>query len=139
MKLNNNGWGLRVMIVFSCLFIFCLLIATIWSARMGLMNKQPIVEQANGKKVDIDEEENASYTDLEEKLKNSAQTYVSMEKINITSSIKIKYYELISKGYIDSLYDSNNKDCTGYVEVHGTDELSFEPFIKCESYETIGY
>lgn len=128
MKLNKSGWGLKEMLVLSGILILFLFIAiyfiyTMYNSLDGDLNK-------------------SYYEELEQKLENQAQVFVTdyyneeltSEKLTITRNI-LKSYNLD----ID-LVDTNNDACSGYVIAYKQDSKNYiKGYIKCPNYMTDGY
>lgn len=139
MKLNNKGWGLSFLIIVGVIFLLILIFISlrIRSMTHQLKDDDKKTSKTSEKKT-ID---SSLYKSLEERLLKSGETYIVVEH-NIIDSINnyivVPYTTLKEKGYIESLADPSGKgDCAGYVLIKNDE--SVQPFIKCESYETLNY
>ncbi len=143
--MNNRGWGLNVMLVFTGILLLALIIV--------------IVEiQNNFKKLEANYEENSSQT--EESIKPTYTTYEDIEFALIKSagSYVRKYYSedflegdyitvplsvLQKEKFIGPIYDIKDETtaCTGYVGfIKQEGIIDYEPYIKCgKNYTTKGY
>lgn len=142
MKLNNNGWGLRVAIAYMSIFIFCLILAVIGINRMGFFSTEPVItgeEEKTNVPEGIDEKQ--YYEDLETSVYEAIQKYSNdfPDLLEDKNSIIININELIDKGYITSLEDADGKQCKGYVEVFQSNTINYSVYIKCSDYQTVGY
>ena len=160
-KLNNNGWGLNVMIAFTCIFIFCLLLSAFLINRIGIFGQanslNPLYSSTTTNNSNINNSnKNTSFWDtlfnsndttdygsMQVFLLSSAKRYVNdayNNQLGIDTLI-ITVSNLKSKNYITQFQDSNGRACTGYVEAsYGTNkEIEWKTFIKCKKYETVGY
>lgn len=142
MKLNNNGWGLRVAILFIMLFIFCLLFSVTMIKKWGLESNDMIIDnKSNSTEKKTDEVSDEYYVDLETSVYEAIQQYINdnpkviENKTNEVVNIK----KLISFGYLQSLTDENNKQCSGYVEITNDTAVTYNAYIKCNKYSTSGY
>ena len=79
-----------------------------------------------------------AYKKLEDKLLNTAKTYVTTKNLN-TANLKITLDELVSLEYINEIVDPFNRKnkCEGYVTVINDE---YNSYIKCgDSYKTENY
>ena len=128
MKLNNEGWGLRVELAFIIIFLLCLLIATLGLARFGVFGNN-----------NFNNNSNFSYSELENRMNEAAKRYYQNTYGNGELST-ISSYTLLSRGYISELLDENNRVCSGYTKVSKyNDTISFVSYINCPNYKTPGY
>jgi len=136
-KLNKNGWGIRAMIAFVCIFILCLILSFIGFSKAGFSSPIPFVEEMNSDKTTT----TYDYASVEQKVLAAAKTYVSLELDNKISDnhITITVSELENAGYLDPIYSENNKECSGYVDVYNLGSIEYSTYVKCGTYKTTGY
>ena len=137
--LNKRGWGITNEIVFLLIFVICLLIFFIGISRLGLFDK-PVIDNNDNNNGALKEE--YTYSELEDILVRDAKLYISdvyNNKLGLDTLI-IKVRSLKNKGYLKEYTITKYEDCSGYIEVYkGENEINYEPYIKCEKYETNGY
>lgn len=136
MKLNNSGWSMKEMIIFSSILLVFLLIAVFNIMRLyhGL---NPSTENNKGNS-NINETKKYSYEDLEEKLLDAGLDYFN-EYTNSDENVKIKTEQLIKTKLLtssDLMPEDEKKECKGYVLFENGEPFSF---IHCQNYETNGY
>ncbi len=127
-----NGWGLRFELVFIMIFLICLLIATIYLNKMGLIGNS---EKETENKVYF------SYSALENRLNESSKRYYQNNYDEFASTnVTIRSYTLISSGYMSELLDEDGNKCSGYTAVqHTEDGTTFKSYVNCPKYKTVGY
>ena len=136
--MNNNGWGLRVELLYILMFLFCLVIATIGLNRLGLLGENPDALI----KPDTEEKEVYSYEPLERKVVEAAKKYYIDNYTDSTEDIVIiRTSTLISNGYMSVLTDEKNRSCSGYAKVITSSggNVVYVSYIKCPKYTTTGY
>ena len=125
--MNNHGWGLSEMIILCCILVGFLLLVVV------LVNQlYSGLEEINIK----DNNYGYSYKEIENNLKNAAKKYY--QKNN--TLVMITTEDLLLEEYITSdklTPNESTEPCIGYVNV--IDNKTFEPYISCENYETVGY
>lgn len=84
--------------------------------------------------------QNAPYQELEETIKFKAESLIGANPSLIKElNYKITIEELNKNGY-EVTNVVNNDSCSGYVSIiQQGNVLKYEPFIKCQNYETKGY
>lgn len=129
--MNNNGWGLRVELLFIVIFLICLLVATIGLSRFGLF----------GNPSALDNNYRYSYSELESKMNDAAKRYYQNNfENNEDGIIIIKSSTLLFNGYMTNLVDENGSVCSGYTKVITNNSVSnFATYINCARYKTSGY
>lgn len=154
MHLNNHGWGMRDMIIYTCVLILFLLLAAYLI--MALYDNISIEEKPsnNSPKVEtpVEEEQKPSeiiivdyeyYKDKETSLKLATYNYLNDIKPEMTeNSIKIELNTLVEKQYIEKIFDASGaKTCEAYSKAYLNEygEYIVSPYIKCENYTTEGY
>jgi hypothetical protein len=146
--LNNHGWGMRNMLIYSCIILIFLLIATYYVKylyRDLSMNDNDVtseVQEENDtkptKEINYD-----LYENYEKRMNNAAINYVKRYYNTLDTGIaSVELWDLTNGGYIETLYDQvDNSKCLGYANVWDTEdgELKASSYIKCPSYTTEGY
>lgn len=158
-KLNNNGWGYRDMIIYSSIILIALIIVavSISSFYDDLSNSinNNNTYKPNSNVVQPEEEGNSDNTNttpstntnyyvwLESQLKSATLDYLNTYSYDLTDNImNVSLDTLVSFGFIEQLYDqSGNNICSGYSNVFITTDGQYEikPFINCSNYVTSGY
>ena len=127
-------WGLRWELCIVIVFIFCLLIATIGLNRFGLLSNDNSVIRYVGP----EEGDTYSYSELESQVAQAGLKYYKSRYPNgISESKRVSVNTLINAGFLSTLYDGNNRRCTGYAYL-STRGSSFG-YVKCRRYRTEGY
>ena len=157
MKLNKHGWGIVSFLVFIAIFIICLLISAWGFRKLGLLdeeyhfvefsqikeNRENMKKEEESKQKAKEEKETNSYSALEEKMVEAAKKYVKDFYDNTLgeATLNIKVSVMQDKKYLDTLKDSNNKKCSGYVSVSKENDssLTYIPYLKCKKYTSKGY
>ena len=158
MKMNNNGWGIASFLIFIAVFVICLIVSAIGFRKAGLLDENyhfvelsQIKENREEMKKEKEEREaeekrtlKETYSSLEDKMVEAAKGYVAKyydNKLTGDASLFLKVSVLKNYKYLDSLKDSNDKDCSGYVAVSKNEDesLSYTPYLKCKKYTTEGY
>ena len=160
MKLNNNGWGYRDMIIYTSIILIALIFVTlsISSFYDGIVNADygNDTYTPTGSYVDKDEKEESMlnennsnvintdyYTWLETKLKSATLDYLNTYSYDISDNImNVSLDTLVSFGFIERLYDQSGTNmCSGYSNVFLTNDGMYEikPYISCSNYVTNGY
>ena len=147
--LNNHGWGMREMLIWSCVILIFLLIATYYvkSLYRGLsmsdkVETNEVYEEEDDTKpteeIDFDR-----YRRYEERMNNAAINYVKRYYSSLNTGIaSVELWDLTNGGYIEILYDQvDHSRCMGYANVWDNEdgELKASSYIKCPSYTTEGY
>lgn len=154
MKLNNNGWGYRDMIIYSSIIIIALVFVavSISSFYDGLdIPERPTYnpsgevnskEENEDKPTDIPVDENY-YLNLEANVKSATLDYLNTYSYDMSDEIlNISVDTLVSFDFIEPLYDKSGANtCSGYSNVYVTSQGVYEikPFISCGDYVTSGY
>ena len=154
MKLNNHGWGMREMIIYTCILLLLLLFVS-YSVNSFYKemetSKQNVVNNNYGSDYDDkDEESNVSnninyiyYHNKEDLIKKATLNYLNNYSYNLDSNImNVSLDTLINLGYIQKIYDQNNiNSCSGYSNVYEDEngEYIIKSYINCGNYVTEGY
>lgn len=153
MKLNNNGWGYRDMIIYTCIILFALIfvafsISAFYDNLMEDINSdrnntpvvnEPVEEKVPSQNVVTDSD---YYIIQENKLKNATLDYVSKYSYELSESIlTVSIDTLVSLGFMDPIYDQTGTyECSGYSNVYiNGDDYGIVPYISCSNYVTSGY
>lgn len=138
--MNNKGFGLSEMLGILFVFVVCILIILIISAKSfkGVIPNSTVNYQADSSDKDTAELNRVDYTQFESKMEKSAKEY--LESRNSFSTEQITMDELIASNNLDPIIDPIKKDtCFGYV-IHSIEENTFKAYLRCPgSYRTIGY
>jgi len=156
MKLNDKGFGTKDMIIYTCLFIFLLLLVNF--AVINLSNsieKKSSKERANALVVEKQEpkkqEENTKiyreeslsvyYNNKEKELENAALKYAEKNKLNAYNGFVVGVDTLISNKYMEKIVDYEGLNyCGGYAKIINNGErYDVDAYIKCSDYETEGF
>ena len=107
MKLNNNGWGIKAMLLLTSVlvFFFCLSIYFIYI----LYNSLDLSLGLNDEYIN-----NESYVYYEENMIEAAEEYIGDIELALDNNVIISLETLIELDYIDEIYDiDNGKICKG--------------------------
>ncbi len=143
--LNNHGWGMRDMIIYSCIILLFLLIATFYIRTFykGISNASNTVVENNNNDTKNKTIDYNIYRNYEQRMNSAAINYVYKYYGDLDRSIaSINLSDLTSKGYIEPLHDQkDNTVCVGYSNVWDTEDnvLHASSYIRCTSYKTDGY
>ena len=151
MKLGNGGWGYRDMIIYSSIIIIALVFVAVSVSNFydslpetKTYNPSPNTNQSeekDDKPTDIIIDENY-YTNLESKVRSATLDYVNTYSYDMTDDIlNVSVETLVSFDFLEPIYSTNGKSCTGYSNVYMNNQGTYEikPFINCGSYVTNGY
>lgn len=139
--MNENGWGFKdFVLIFGIIFLTIIITIVIYQASFKKTNvTDPIDPNA-------EQMEKYTYDDLENFLKLAAKRYQNnnyqgtfeSSETWVLSYNLLKKNKFLKKPLMD-VYEPK-KECNGYVifNKNGTN-MSYEPYIKCENYETYGY
>ena len=142
MKLNKKGWGLVTELVVILIAIILLVYSVYGLNQLGLIRN---MNDALGPGIKPDlviSGKTISYESVEGTLISASQEYV-VDKYNndfVGDQLVIRVSHLIKNGYISTIRDVKNKECSGYViATKNTTSISYTPYLKCKNYETAGY
>ena len=162
MKLDNRGWGLREMLIYSSILLIFLLIAAFRISALydGVKNNSTHSDSSssqnnfnnstdnNNNNGDIKDNSNVKdkydlqyYYDYEDDMVEATQKYLKLYNVNIESSTKLDISTLIDLDLLGKLYDKGSTArCEGYVLIeYDNDKLAIKPFLGCLDYITKGY
>lgn len=150
--LNNHGWGMREMIIYTCILLFFLLIAAYFvnalynsldadlkkSKEKTYDNSPTIVEREPEKVIDY-----SIYSNYEKQMDVAAKNYVINNYEALETNIAtVDLQELVDADYIEQLYDQiSSEKCIGYSNVWDNElgEYEVDSYIRCSNYVTEGY
>ncbi len=125
--MNNRGWGLSEMIILCCILGSFLILVVV------LVNQlYSGIEQLEAE----NERYGYSYQEIENNLENAAKSYYRKNN----SAVLIMSDDLLLEDYITSIKltpVNSSEPCIGYVTV--SEDKTFDAYISCENYETVGY
>ena len=145
MKMKKNGWGLRVELLFIILFVVCILFAFIGLHGFGLFGGNENDDEGKVNNPDSGSNNNNNnnnnsgfnYKELEQKAADAGKQYYENNKENITDDEIVTFLALTSGGYLQTLSDEDNKECTGYVILlKNGNQVAY---VNCPKYKTEGY
>ncbi len=143
MNLNNKGFGLKEMIIYTCLLILLLVFV---SLSIDSFYKSNSVEKDNSKENQAAELYHVDfeyYRNLEETLRLTTKRYLENNKAFMEGEKwTVTVEELIEQQYLSGLYDQTGHNvCTGYSNgyLDNNNEFIVVPYLKCSNYVTNGY
>ena len=146
--MNNEGWGLRIMLLFVAILCVALMISIYLIQRnfsfmlaedpYKFKEKDNINENVTVKK---------TYSGIEKEMISSAKKYVKKiynDNPEEADFLKIKVSSMQKEGLLGTINDIKDKAivCSGYVSCRMEEDnsLSYEPYLKCgKKYTTKGY
>lgn len=158
MKLNNKGFGMKETLIYLCLLLLVLLVAscsvsTFYDNLEMTKNEDyvdsylfdvddedddsSVIDETEDEEIEIDYEH---YYDEEKRFEFAVMDYLEDHYVNEDTIIYLD--ELVEDGYIKrKIVDSiDGKSCSGYADVSINDSgYQVEPYILCSNYETEGY
>ena len=150
MKLNNNGWGYRDMVIYTCIILLALffvamsinsfydnLVEDINSDRNSQNNN--VVEENKPNSNEVDKN---YYLLQESKLKEATLNYVYKYSYDLDQNImSVSMETLVSLGFMEQIYDQTGTNkCSGYSNVYiYENDYGIVPYISCNNYVTLGY
>ncbi|MBR6821238.1 MAG: hypothetical protein IKM55_03350 [Bacilli bacterium] len=151
MKLNNNGWGYRDMVIYTCIILLALffvamsissfydnLVEDINSDRNN-QNNNNVVEENKPNSNEVDKN---YYLLQESKLKEATLNYVNRYSYDLDQNImSVSMETLVSLGFMEQIYDQTGTNkCSGYSNVYiYENDYGIVPYISCNNYVTLGY
>lgn len=152
MKLNNNGWGYRDMVIYTCIILFALIFVAISISAFYDNLVEDIASDRNNQNVSssvVEEEkpnpnvvDNDYYITQENILKNATLNYMNTYSYGLSQNImSVSMDTLVSLGFMSQIYDQTGTNkCSGYSNVY-LYEADYEvvPYINCSNYVTLGY
>ena len=149
MKLDSRGWGLREMIIYTCILLLLLLFAafninSLYSSLQDSKNDiQEVVEpvdKGNKEENYVSEvvDKNKYYI-YEDKMVEATKDYLKDYNYDLTENIlTVDLETLVNFGYIERIYDQvDSSICTGYTNsFEENNEIKINAFVKCSNYRT---
>ncbi len=159
MKLNNNGWGMKDMVIFMSILLVFLLLAIynvnkLYRAMEHTQNnvrETPIQHKEEGSEIptvsEVKKEEEkldeAYYKDLEVEFNRATRDYLNHYKYDLHNEIfKITSDSLEGLKFIEMKDQFGKKTCDGYSNVYfdtEKDDYVIKSYIRCANYMTEGY
>ena len=158
MKLDNRGWGLREMLIYSSILLIFLLIAAFRISALydDVKNNSTHSDSSssqsslNNNSDNNDDKENSNvkdkydlqyYYDYEDDMVEATQEYLHLYDVLITSDTKLDIATLIDLDLLDKLYDKGSTArCEGYVLITiENSRYAIKPYLACLDYITKGY
>lgn len=135
MLINNHGWGLREMIIYSSIILIALFLIVCFSSK--LMTDVFVGDDSSSRSFIYSSLENSIRMATFEYMKKNYREEMGVGTITVTTANLVQYSFLKPKDFV-----MKNKDrCYGYalVKKNIDESLIVEPYIQCDSYETINY
>lgn len=145
--MNNKGFGLNEMIIYSTIILVFLLIATFYVISLyseinsdgikksELPTNENVVTETNSSKDSV-KEELPNYLSYEQELESASFNYLEDNEMVVNNEMRLEYDNLLNSGYVSKM----NDNCSGYVIVYPQDNnFSVKSYIKCDNYMTEGY
>ncbi len=153
MHLNNHGWGMRDMIIWTCILILFLLLATyLIMALYDNISISTNEEQNTQVETPVEKEEEPEspisydyeyYKSAEFELHMATLNYLNDTKPDLSTGLtKITIDTLVEKGYTKEIYDeTGEKTCSAYSSVYqdGDGDYIVTSRLNCGNYTTEGY
>ena len=135
MYLNNKGWGLKEMILLSCVILVAVFVAAIMINNLYKDLDMNINGNNTSNTSNSCENKDEKYATIERNLLSAARKYARENELEDEEIIDSD--TLIDEGYLTLSKMTNEDDtCEGYVTKQNS---SYKAYISCESYETKGY
>ena len=151
--MKNGGWGLSQMIVYTCIILGFLLVATYLvmvlyrniDAPAANSQSSEVVEEGVAEETIEDEESTESvkneeiYINYLTAMKEATILYIEQNEVITYDPIPLAM--LVQDGYVSYLYDPiDNSLCSGYSQVEAIDDtVVITPYINCSNYVSEGY
>lgn len=134
MKLGNNGWGTRELIIYSCILLSFLLFA------MVMLNSfyDDLGKSTNSVVDTVKDNKDVSYFGYEEKMEKAVLLYVSENDVDVSNGFVVDLDTLVKRGYLEQFYDLHDgSKCSGYVIIKNINNgLDVDPNLICSNYKT---
>ena len=134
MKLGNNGWGMKELIIYSCVLLSFLLFAMVM-----LDSFYADLEKSSGSVAGAVSDDKIDYYDYENEMKDAVIRYISDNNITVdTGDFVVDVDTLIRKDYLSQFYDVYDESkCSGYIVVKNVNGIfSVKPNLICSNYKT---
>lgn len=157
--LDNNGWGLREMILLSSIILIALFTATFFVISMYSQLDKSLQESHEAYEKEFVNEEreddqqviendpediflNSTYLEYEEQLRQGALSYAKdCNCFADAEFVRVEFIELLKLSYIEPMEDIDHSLCSGYVDVYPQNDEDYlvDSYLKCNNYVTEGY
>lgn len=150
MKLNNNGWGYRDMVIYTCIILFALFFVAMSISSFYDNLVEDINSDRNSQNNNVVEENKPNSNEVdknyyllqESKLKDATLNYVNKYSYDLDQNImSVSMETLVSLGFMEQIYDQTGTNkCSGYSNVYiYENDYGIVPYISCNNYVTLGY
>lgn len=150
MKLNNNGWGYRDMVIYTCIILLALFFVAISISSFYDNLVEDINSDRNSQNNNVVEENKPNSNEVdknyyllqESKLKDATLNYVNKYSYDLDQNImSVSMETLVSLGFMEQIYDQTGTNkCSGYSNVYiYENDYGIVPYISCNNYVTLGY
>ena len=148
--MNNEGWGLRLMLLFVAILCIALMISIYLIQRnFSFMLAEDPYKFKNNNNNNVNENVTVkkTYSGIEKEMVASAKKYVKKvynDNPDEADFLKVKVSSMQKEGLLGTINDIKDKNivCSGYVSCRKEEDnsLSYEPYLKCgKKYTTKGY
>ncbi|MDD2435401.1 MAG: hypothetical protein PHO63_04020 [Bacilli bacterium] len=145
--MNNQGWGLRIMLLFVAILCIALFISVVLIQQnfSYLFRENPFEELKPNLNENVTIKK--TYNGLEKEMVAGAKKYVAKiynNNADTADFLKIKVSSMQQEKVLDKIYDIKNEriECSGYVACNQDDSggLEYKAYLKCgNNYTTKGY
>lgn len=155
MKLGNQGFGLREMIIYTCILLILLIFVSIQidslykkTSRANANNEKTptqLVEDTNKEdKTPVNSVDYDYYKSLESKIQSATVLYLNANHYELSGNImKVSTDTLRDLGYLNTplIAQDGYSKCSGYSNVYenANKEIVVNSYITCNNYTTAGY
>lgn len=150
MRLNNNGWGYRDMVIYTCIILLALFFVAMSISAFYDNLVEDINSDRNSQNNNVVEENNPNSNEVdknyyllqESKLKDATLNYVNKYSYDLDQNImSVSMETLVSLGFMEQIYDQTGTNkCSGYSNVYiYENDYGIVPYISCNNYVTLGY
>jgi hypothetical protein len=150
MKLNNNGWGYRDMVIYTCIILLALFFVAMSISSFYDNLVEDINSDRNNQNNNVVEENKPNSNEVdknyyllqESKLKDATLNYVNKYSYDLDQNImSVSMETLVSLGFMEQIYDQTGANkCSGYSNVYiYENDYGIVPYISCNNYVTLGY
>lgn len=140
MNLNKKGWSIVTELVVILIAVILLVYSIYGVNKMGLLRKSQWADNVKPELIIKGKKNN--YGAVETELIEASKKYIWEKYDNdfIGEEIILRISHLNKSGYLSTIRDLNNKECSGYVKINkGNLEISYSPYLKCNNYISEGY
>ena len=146
--MNNEGWGLRIMLLFVAILCIALMISIyLIQENFSFMLADDPYKVKEKDNINENVTVKKTYSGIEKEMVASAKKYVKKiynDNPEEADFLKIKVSSLQKEGLLGTINDIKDNDivCSGYVSCRKDEvnSLSYEAYLKCgKKYTTKGY